>query len=157
AHLDLSQVEAAVWTLTPWLLDYAVNGVVGTRDGNRSPDAVPHGAFPSMGEDRWVAVAAWDDAAWARLAGLVGLDDPRLATLGERRRRVDEVEAAVAAWTSTRTAAEVAEACQAVGVEAVPVADFADVFDDAQLASRDHFLALDHPVLAPGCYEHNAF
>ena len=156
-YLDLSQVEAAAWTLTPWLLDYAVNGHIGGRDGNRSPNAVPHGAFPCQGEDRWVAVAAWDDAAWARLAEVLSVTDPALATLAERRQRIDEVEAHVAAWTSTRTAADAAGALQAIGVEAVPVADFGDVFGDVQLAAREHFLALDHPVLGAGCYERNGF
>ena len=156
-YLDLSQVEAAAWTLTPWLLDYAVYGKIGRRDGNRSPDAVPHGAFPCQGQDRWVAVAAWDDAAWARLAAVIDLDDPRLASLDARRDRIDEVEAEVAAWTSSQTADEVAEALQAVDVEAVPVADFGDLFEDLQLAARHHFIALDHPVLGPGCYEHNGF
>ena len=54
-HLDVSQVEAAVYSLTPWVLDYDVNGHVGSRQGNRSDRAVPHGAFPCAGEDRWVA------------------------------------------------------------------------------------------------------
>ena len=46
---------------------------------------------------------------------------------------------------------------QAIGVEAVPVADFGDVFADQQLAHRDHFMELVHPVLGPGAYEHNGF
>src|SRR5579863_2657285 len=86
-HLDVSQVEAAVYSLTPWVLDFDVNGHVGSRQGNRSERAVPHGAFPCAGEDRWVAVAAWDDGDWARLARAIGLDDEmaaRFATFGAR-------------------------------------------------------------------------
>jgi crotonobetainyl-CoA:carnitine CoA-transferase CaiB-like acyl-CoA transferase len=152
-YLDLSQVEAAAWSLTPWLLDPEVPG----REGNRSPVAVPHGAFPCEGDDRWVAIAVWDDDSWQRLAGLLGIDDPKLATLADRRNRVDEVEAAVGAWTSTRTAADVADQLQAIGVEAVPVADFGDALADPQLAAREHFIELDHPVLGAGSYEHNGF
>ena len=63
----------------------------------------------------------------------------------------------MAAWTASRAAPAVAAELQAIGVEAVPVADFGDVFEDPQLAARDHFIALDHPVLGPGCYEHNGF
>jgi crotonobetainyl-CoA:carnitine CoA-transferase CaiB-like acyl-CoA transferase len=104
-----------------------------------------------------VAVAAWDDAAWDRLATLIGIDDASLATLDARKDRIDEVEAAVAMWTSGRSPTEAAEAIQALAVEAVPVADFGDVFGDLQLAARDHFIPLDHAVLGPGCYEHNGF
>jgi benzylsuccinate CoA-transferase BbsF subunit len=152
-YVDLSQVEAAAWSLSPWLLDGSVHG----RDGNRSRVAAPHGAFPCVGDDRWVAIAVWDDDEWARLAEAIGLDDPKLATVAGRLERVDEVEAAVAAWTSTRDAAAVAEQLQGLGIEAVPVADFGDVFDDPQLAARDHFIELTHPKMGPGAYEHNGF
>ena len=54
--------------------------MVGDRDGNRSPRAVPHGAFPCAAEgdvdDRWVAIACWTDDEWARLASIIGIDDP---------------------------------------------------------------------------------
>src|SRR5207244_5882041 len=153
----LSQVEAAAFTLSPWLLDWSENGRVTTRMGNRSPDAVPHGAFPCRGDDRWVAVAVWDDAAWDRMAAMLGVDDRELSTLSGRLERIEEVEAAVAAWTRSRTADEVARVLQTLGVEAVPVADFGDAFADAQLAARDHFVALTHPFLGDGCYERNGF
>ena len=156
-YVDLSQVEAAAFTLSPWLLDWSENGRVTTRMGNRSPDAVPHGAFPCRGDDRWVAVAVWDDAAWDRMAAMLGVDDRELSTLSGRLERIEEVEAAVAAWTRSRTADEVARVLQTLGVEAVPVADFGDAFADAQLAARDHFVALTHPFLGDGCYERNGF
>jgi crotonobetainyl-CoA:carnitine CoA-transferase CaiB-like acyl-CoA transferase len=160
-YLDLAQVETGVYTLAPWLVAYQRTGEVGTRDGNRSARAVPHGAFPCTPEgdveDRWVAIAAWDDAAWAALAPLVGLDDPSLATLAARLERVDEVEAAVAAWTATRSRAAVCAELQPLGLEAVPVEDFGDVNEDPQVAARAHFVRLTHPVMGPALYEHTGF
>jgi len=160
-YFDLSQVEVGTWTLSPWLLDYQVDGVVGVRDGNRSSRAVPHGAFPCAPEgdvaDRWVAIATWTDDEWAVLAEVIGLDDPTLATFEARRERIDEVEAAVGAWTASRTRAEVASSLQARGVEAVPVQDFGDVHGDPQFAERGHFVPLEHPVMGPGLYERSGF
>jgi crotonobetainyl-CoA:carnitine CoA-transferase CaiB-like acyl-CoA transferase len=160
-YLDVSQVETGVYSLAPWLLDAEHAGIIGTRDGNRSGRAVPHGAFPCLDEgdvaDRWVAVAAWSDEAWAGLADLVGLLDPALATLSGRQARVDEVEAAVAGWTASRTRDEACELLQARGVEAVPVEDFGDVHDDPQAAARAHFVPLVHPVMGPGLYERTGF
>jgi len=160
-YLDLSQVEAGSWTLAPWLLAAQVDGVVGTRDGNRSPRAIPHGAFPCLDEgdvdDRWVAIACWSDNEWARLATIIGVDDQSLERLEARGARVDEVEAALAAWTRERTRADVARLLQAEGIEAVPVEDLGDVAHDEQLAARDHFVALAHPFMGPGLYEHNGF
>jgi benzylsuccinate CoA-transferase BbsF subunit len=156
-YLDVSQVEAAVYTLSPWLLEYADTGVVADRDGNRSPRSVPHGAFPCLGEDRWVALAVWDDGEWARLAELIGVDDPSWATLDARLGRVEEVEAAVARWTAPQEVGEVVDALQGMGIEAVPVQDFGDVVADPQLAARGHFVTLTHPAMGEGIYERNGF
>jgi len=156
-HVDLSQVEAGQYALGPWLLDYAVNGHILENMGNRSPRTVPHGAFPCRGEDRWIALATWSDEQWGRLAEMIGVDDPSLASLEARRERVDEVEAAVSAWTSKHTREEITERLQASGIEAVPVQDWQDLFDDPQLASRGHFERLDHAVLGECWYQHNGF
>jgi benzylsuccinate CoA-transferase BbsF subunit len=159
-HLDVSQVEAAVYSLSPWVLDFEVNGTTGVRQGNRSDRAVPHGAFACRGDDRWVAVACWDDGDWARLAGVMGLDGPnasRFATFEARRAAVDEVEALVASWTRTRRADDVAQALQSAGVEAVPVADFGDAFEDPQLRHRGHFVTLTHACMGECGYERNGF
>jgi crotonobetainyl-CoA:carnitine CoA-transferase CaiB-like acyl-CoA transferase len=156
-YLDLSQVEAAVYTLSPWMLDYTADGVVRQREGNRHPAAVPHGAFPCRGEDRWVAIAAWSDEEWATLAKLVGVEDPGLATLEGRRARVEEVEEAVGRWTAGQEALEVAAQLQALGIEAVPVQDFGDVYHDPQLGHRGHYQLLTHPYLGEGPYERSGF
>ncbi|MDQ1520867.1 MAG: hypothetical protein QOI55_1940 [Actinomycetota bacterium] len=160
-YFDVAQVETALHALSPWLLDYHVDGVVRVRDGNRHIGAVPHGAFRCRDEgdvtDRWIAIACWNDDEWARLARHIGAADASLADLDSRVDRIDEVEAAVDAWTSTRTRAEVAAALQADGVEAVPVEDFADLHDDPQLADRQHFVPLTHPVMGEGLYERNGF
>lgn len=152
-YFDLAQVEAGSYSLSPWLLDYELDGVIGSRMGNRSPRAVPHGAFACQGEDRWVALACWTDDEWARLTGILGYDDLSLATLESRLDRIDEVEAAVEAWTATRTREEVADLLQAAGIEAVPVQDFGDVHDDPQVRHREHFVPLTHPYMGDGVYE----
>jgi crotonobetainyl-CoA:carnitine CoA-transferase CaiB-like acyl-CoA transferase len=156
-HVDLSQVEAAQYALSPWLLDQAVNGHALECMGNRSPRTAPHGAFPCQGEDRWIALATWSDDEWARLAGIIGLEDSSLATLDARLARVDEVEAAVAAWTASHTREEIAERLQSEGIEAVPVQDWQDLLDDPQLRDRGHFERLEHTKLGQCWYQHNGF
>jgi crotonobetainyl-CoA:carnitine CoA-transferase CaiB-like acyl-CoA transferase len=160
-YLDVSQVEAAIFTLSPWLLEAAATGVVRERDGNRSRRAVPHGAFPCRDEgdigDRWVAIACWTDDEWARLAQFVGIEDPDLATFPRRQARIDDVETAVAAWTRTRHRLAVAEQLQGLGIEAVPVNDYADIHSDPQVLHRGHFLPLTHPLMGPRVYERSGF
>ncbi len=140
-YLDVSQVETGIWSLAPWLLDYERDGVLRLRDGNNHADAVLHGAFPCADEDgvddRWVAIACWDDDELTRLHGIAGDDIP--------------------GWTRARTRAEVAMTLQAVGIEAVPVHDFGDLHQDPQLAHRGHFEPLHHPVIGDSLYERNGF
>jgi crotonobetainyl-CoA:carnitine CoA-transferase CaiB-like acyl-CoA transferase len=136
-YVDLSQVECAAWSLSDWLLAYRRDGVIGERLGNGHPSALLHGVYPCAGEDRWVAIACWTEDELAQLRAITGED--------------------VAAWTRDRDALTVATQLQDAGVEAVPVQDFADLDADPQVASRDHFTALDHPDFGPGKYERNGF
>jgi len=165
-YLDVAQVEAGIYTLSPWLLEADADGVIEERAGNRSPRAVPHGGFPCVDEtradgsaatDRWVAIACWTDEEWATLAAIIGVDDPSLAKLDARLARIDDVEAAVTAWTSQRTRLDVAEQLQAAGIEAVPVEDFADIHVDPQVEHRHHFEHLAHAAMGPREYEYNGF
>ena len=48
---------------------------VDARAGNADPDMAPHGVYPAAGDDRWVAVACQDDAAWPALCRVLGRDD----------------------------------------------------------------------------------
>ncbi len=160
-YLDVAQVESAIWSLAPWLLDFELNESLRLREGNRHPHAVPHGAFRCADEgdvgDRWVAVACWSDEEWVKLAAVLGVDDAGLASFAARKAREDEIEARVSAWTATRTRREVADRLQALGIEAVPVEDFGDLHDDPQLALRGHFEPHTHPYLGAGLYERNGF
>lgn len=160
-YLDLAQVESGIYTLSPWLLQADADATIIDRDGNRSPRAVPHGVFPTADEDalsdRWIAIACWTDDEWATLAAEIGVDDPGLATLDARLAHIDEIEATVAAWTRPRRRLDVAERLQALRIEAVPVNDFGDIFEDPQVAHRDHFVPHTHPAMGPRMYEHNGF
>jgi crotonobetainyl-CoA:carnitine CoA-transferase CaiB-like acyl-CoA transferase len=156
AYLDLAQVETGIYSLGSWLLDYEIDGVVGMRDGNRHERAVPHGAFACRGDDRWIAIACWTDEEWRDLARLIGRGGA-WTTSADRREHVDAVEEAVAAWTADRDRDDTAELLQARGIEAVPIHDFGDIHDDPQVAHREHFVTLSHPVMGEGLYERNGF
>ena len=90
-------------------------------------------------------------------AAIMGVHEPSLASFEARVDRIDEVEAMVAAWTSSRSRLDVAERLQAEGIEAVPVADFADLHDDPQLAHRGHWIRGEHPVLGRRWYERSGY
>src|SRR5438093_2880377 len=125
-YIDLSQWETSMAVLPEAIVAWTMNGVAPERDGNRDPIMAPHGVFRAAGEDRWVAIAVEDDAAWARLAAVLGrvelAADRRFATAPARKQHEDELEALVTAWTSTRSPEEVTATLQAAGVAAFTAA-----------------------------------
>ena len=164
AEIDVSAVEAGINLLGPILLDVAVNGR-STRDGqfptgNRleHPDAAPHGVYPCAGEDRWIAIAVFNDAEWRGLVSVMGhpawAGEPRFATQAARFANQDALDALVGAWTKDRDRYQTMHALQAAGVAAGAVQTAEDTNDhDPQIAGRGLFFELDHPVIGEARFE----
>ncbi len=144
-HVDFAQLEGALHFLAPQLLDQEINGRTAGRDGNADRMMVPHAVYPAAGDDRWVAIACETDDHWAALATTIGRGELADLTADDRRARIDEIDRAIADWTTTREAGEVAQALQAVAVPAHLVADAADTVDDPQLRHRHHYRQVPHP------------
>ena len=138
--VDLSQYEAGLQFLAPALLEFAANGTVPTRSGNRDPLARPHGVYRCAdGADAWVALSVWDDHEWSRFREAVthpewSRDDPRVDELVER-------------WTSERTREEVTATLRRADLRAQPVLTIPELRDDEQLAHRGFWRRVPHPVL----------
>ncbi len=103
--IDASQCEAGLFLGAVPVLDHSANGRAWRRTGNRSPyiPAAPHGAYPCRGDDRWIAIACFDDADFAALDRVAGRGwgaDPRFASLPARLAHQDALDAAVADWTA---------------------------------------------------------
>src|ERR1700753_4436754 len=102
--IDASQCESGLFLAGPAILDWSANGRIWTRLGNRSPykPAAPHGAYRCAGEDRWIAVACFDEAQWAALVDVAGhpewAGDRRFATPASRLAHQDALEAAITGW-----------------------------------------------------------
>ncbi|MBI3743435.1 MAG: CoA transferase, partial [Chloroflexi bacterium] len=148
--IDMSQVEAATAMLGGALLDYAVNGRVQQRTGNRSPWACPHNAYRCKGDDRWCVIAVFTDEEWGALAAMLGqrawLTDARFASVEARKQHEDDLDALIEAWTSQRTPDEVMETLQRAGVPSGALRSPNDVLHgDAHLKARGYYRWLPHP------------
>ncbi len=160
-YIDLSQLEAMTYALDGALVAALNGGGNAVANGNRHPEAVPHGVFACRGEDRWCAISVMSDAQWLALCQVIGRGDwaadAGLREAVGRKAREDEVEAGLAAWCGERTAEEAQERLQAAGVPAHLVATMADVQHDPQLRARGHFWETDHPVIGPLTYDGPAY
>jgi len=150
-YLDQSQIEAGVTFWGAGLLDYTVNGRIPSRVGNRDPNMSPHGAFPCLGNDRWVTIAVATEAEWRALCCAMGSPEwavgSRFATLLGRKENEDELEPLIAEWTKDYSAEEVMTMLQDLGVAAGVVSNAQGLFEDAQLKHRGHFVPLEHKVI----------
>ena len=141
-HIDISQCESALHLLTPALLEFETNGRIWERDGNNDRYCAPHGVYPAAGDDRWVAIACKDDGQWRQLCAEMGRTD--LADLTDRLDRRAELDEVIASWTSKLDAATVMEKLQAQGVPAHVVQESVDLWNDPQLAHRQHYREVAH-------------
>src|SRR5439155_18100860 len=137
------QMAVAVGFLGAPILDYAVNGRLQGRAGNRHGAMAPNGVYHCRGEDDWLALSVSTNAQWGALAGALGRPElattPRFATRTARLRRRDELDALVEAWTREQDRGEAAERLRAAGVPAAPVRRHAELMADEHLAARRFF------------------
>ncbi|MEZ4217820.1 MAG: CoA transferase [Myxococcota bacterium] len=149
-RIELAQTEAAAYLAGEIYLQEALGAGAPVASGNRSERAVPHDVYPAAGADRWLAIAAPDDAAWRRLEVACGFDpDPALATLAGRLAKREAVDARLAAWTRERDALEAAAHLQAAGVSAMPVQGPDEQRADAHLLAREAIVTVAHADLGP--------
>ena len=130
------------------LMDTAMNDRDAPRMGNRDEVMAPHGVFPCRGEDQWVTIAVADDKEWRALKNAMG--NPGWADADEygdaflRWQNQDALEQRLSDWTAFRTAGEVSDLLQSVGVAAVPSLSADQLMADPHLAERDAFPTTIH-------------
>jgi crotonobetainyl-CoA:carnitine CoA-transferase CaiB-like acyl-CoA transferase len=126
-HIDVSLYETAVSFLGPVIAERQL-GAEPRRVANRDVNYAVHGVFDCDGLDRHLALAVRPDQVDA-LREALGLDEA-----------TDE---AVASALRRRDAAEAAERLQAAGIAAAPVADAADLLNDAHFWARGYFALVE--------------
>ncbi|MEM8767638.1 MAG: CoA transferase [Pseudomonadota bacterium] len=149
-HVDMAQGEAALQFLAPACHAVLAGEAAPGANGNRDLNMAPHGVYPCLGDDRWIALAVRDEADWEALCDLAAMDDVRALSLAARRSREDELDARLCDWTSRFEAEELERKLQAQGVPAHTVLGSAELVADPQLQARGHFLPVAHESLE-GC------
>jgi crotonobetainyl-CoA:carnitine CoA-transferase CaiB-like acyl-CoA transferase len=138
-YVDLSQHESALHLLGPALLDQAVNGRTATRSGNISDRYAVHGVYPTVGDDKWIAIVCQDDTAQEELSELIG------------SRQLDD--SAIAEWASSQDRFELQDLLQSRGIAAHVVVDSEDALADPQLTHRNHFRRVPQAYSGETCIE----
>ncbi|MEO6341129.1 MAG: CoA transferase [Caulobacteraceae bacterium] len=154
-HIDASMYEMCVQQMAPALAAAQLDGRP-QRMGERATDVLYQGVFPTLGDDRWIAISAADQAAWNRLTEAVGGEWPSAAIIAHAAPALlDEIDRRVGEWTADFDGFALMRELQAAGVAAGVVADASDLLHrDPQLRARGFVEMLDNPALGP--FEHLA-
>jgi benzylsuccinate CoA-transferase BbsF subunit len=160
-HIDVSQIETGVYSLSELLVRCSASGESVARAGNREEGAAPHGVYPCAGDDAWIAIAVASDEEWQALVAAMGAPtwarEPRFATAAGRVAHQDDLDTRLAAWTRESGAYLLMAQLQEAGVPAGVVQHLNELLQDPQLAHRRHFVPLDHAVLGVLPYERSGF
>jgi crotonobetainyl-CoA:carnitine CoA-transferase CaiB-like acyl-CoA transferase len=137
--VELSQSENVLAQLGEVFVDLQL-GEAPQRYGNRHKRLAPQGLYPCA-DGRLLALTVNDDQAWQALSGVIGRDDlaqdEGLRKVRGRQGAHDEIDEAIAAWTSTLDALDAFHQLQAAGVAAAPFLDDRLFVSDPQVIARD--------------------
>lgn len=148
-YLDVAQYECGVSFLSPTILDYFVNGRILERKGNSSERMAPHGVYPTLGEDKYVAIAVANDQEWNDFCQAIGnpelIQNPKFATLSARVKNDGELDRIIDDWTKNKDAREVMTLLQGMGVPCGVVNNSEGMYHDPQYKHDTRFREIPHP------------
>ncbi|KJS00773.1 MAG: succinyl-CoA:benzylsuccinate CoA-transferase [Peptococcaceae bacterium BRH_c4a] len=158
-YIEMPQSEAAISVSPLAVMDYAVNGNIQTRMGNRHLDTAPHGVYKVKGERRWIAIAVFGDNEWKTLKDAMGspswAEDGKYATNENRLKNQDELDEKIEEWTAAQNGGDLTERLVNSGVRAGLLYDAKEVLEDRQLNARGNWVYLDHPEMGLSAYNNS--
>ena len=138
-YIDVALYEAVFNMMESLLPEYDAFGVIRERTGSTMPGIAPTNAYPCK-DDEYVLVAGNGDSIFKRLMEAIGrsdlANDPELAHNEGRAGRVEEIDAAIAAWTALRTIDEILQVMTKAKVPAGRIYSAKDIVEDPHYAAR---------------------
>ncbi len=131
------------------VLDLSLTGRVAGTMGNRHRDLAPHGVYPCLGDDMWVAVSVSSEDDWLGLCRVIGRPelelDSRFRDREARHSNQEALDSIISSWTQERGHYQVMHLLQAHGVPAAPVLKASETIVDPHLAARGFWDVVEHP------------
>ena len=150
--IEMAQAENAAAMFAQAYMDYALNGTLQEKIGNRSIFAedgeAPCGVYPCQspgpaeeGLDRWIAITVTNDEEWDALRREMGDPDwaqaPELGSAEGRAANQDLLDEKIGEWTAGFDDYDLFHRLQAAGVPAAPVLEASRVLDDPHVQARN--------------------
>jgi len=147
--IAMAQSESGAALTGEASLGYQLSSEVPPRIGNGHVRKAPHGAYPTRGNDKWIAISVGSEDQWAAFCGEINspewVTDERFGTLEDRMQNQAELDRLVSEWTCDKNAYDVMRQLQAVGIAAGVVVNADELMNDEHLNERGFFWKFDHP------------
>src|SRR5262249_7411560 len=144
--VDVALYEAVFNLMEGLVPEYDRFGHIRERSGSALPGIAPSNTYPCA-DDKYVVIGANSDSLHVRLMEAIGREDlaldPELQANDGRVRRIDEIDAAIGAWTVQYPLSEVVERLEAQGIPVGPIYSVADIMVDPQYHARDMLPRVD--------------
>lgn len=143
--IDMSLLDTATAITANQAMNYLTTGNPPQRIGNAHQNLTPYQVFDCA--DGYIIIATGNDAQYQRLCHLLGVSDmaehPDFLTNADRIANREEMTRRLSGATLTFAKSDLLAACEAQGVPAGPINDFAEVFADPQVQHRGTRMDLD--------------
>jgi formyl-CoA transferase len=141
--IDVALHEAVFNVMESLVPEYSAFGVVREPAGSALPGIAPSNAY-RCGDGAVVLISGNGDSIFKRLMAAIGRDDlagdPSLSDNAGRVKRVEEIDAAIEAWTLQRPSAEVLALLGEARVPAGRVYTARDIVEDPHYRAREMVL-----------------
>ena len=148
--IDFAIYESVMKLVESQLTEYAANGTLHRRLGNRMEDTAPRGAY-HCGDGHYVALSGSTQEVAQRVLRTIGgealVDDPRFRTNVERLANAEALDALIDAFCSARPRDEVIAIFTRAGCAVGPLESIDSVFENPQVVARGSLVTLPDPEL----------
>lgn len=140
--VDVALYEAVFNCMESLLPEFSAFGAIRQPAGSALPGIAPSNAYPCA--DGMVVIGGNGDSIFKRLMIAIARDDlatdPELASNPGRVKRVAEIDAAIGAWTATRSVEQVLNVLNAASVPVGRIYNAQDIAHDPHYRARDMIL-----------------
>lgn len=144
-HIDISKQEALVYLNQTDIFPYPLWGLVASR----STRVMSFGGIIEC-KDGHIQLGLYEEHQWHALVRLMGNPDwaaqEKFQDYKSRARHGTELNGLISQWAKNHNKQELYHSGQAVGVPLAPYNTTKEVVESRQLAARDFFVEITHPV-----------
>jgi crotonobetainyl-CoA:carnitine CoA-transferase CaiB-like acyl-CoA transferase len=148
--IDFAIYEAVMKLVESQITEYAANGTLHARLGNRMEDTAPRGAY-RCADGGYLALSGSTQEVAERVLRTIGGDalvaDPRFRTNVERVANGAALDALIEEFCSARLRDDAIEAFTRAGCAVGPLESIASVFENPQIVARGSLARLADPDL----------